>query len=471
MASRKEAEKSKLDPTAKMLKLERKIEELVSERENIEKRVSQLEEYLLRQKNEDFKSLIEEVILILKEKRRKSQLEEMRLRQEKEILVGMKEEKLSIEKQKMRLTSHLESQLEEMRLRREKGKLESQLEEMILRQEKGKVESPEEETRLRQTIEELTSTLKEIECRRMNTLRIIVSGGRDQNGQSLNSLEGFIFPEGRWIELPPMNTPRSFAAAVVVDNKIIVSGGDTGDTPTDTIEILNLAETPLQWITSAATLPVPLSAHKTVAYKERLITIGGHDGNAARNSDKIYEVLLTPPYTTRVLGSLPQPRAWHGAELVNDRIFIFGGGRNPALPNDDVLVYNLSNHQCNVMPQLPYRVQGMATVCWENKVLLLGGVDETEQEVNHVITYDIESGETANLSPMTQRRGGCCAVIIPADNTIATAQLVALGSLQQLNTVEGYNFHSRAWRNLPHTREVRELCTAVVPPINITFEQ
>ena len=241
----------------------------------------------------------------------------------------------------------------------------------------------------------------------------IVIGGRGQDGRSLKSVERFIFREGRWIELPPMNTPRSFAASVVVDNKIIVSGGDTGADLTDTIEILNLDETPLQWITSAAKLEVPLSAHRTVVYQGKMIVIGGcFEGMPG---EEISEVLLTPPYSATYVGFLPQGRAWHGAELVNDKIFIFGGGTNPINPVNDVLVYDLSRDECSVIGQLPYRVQGMATVRSGNKVFLLGGVDETEQELDHVITYDIESGETTTLPPMTQRRGGSCASIIPAD--------------------------------------------------------
>ena len=160
----------------------------------------------------------------------------------------------------------------------------------------------------------------------------IVLGGRGQDGQSLKSVERFIFREGRWIELPPMNIPCSFASSVLVDNQIVVSGGDIGDTITDTIEILNLDETPLQWITSTAKLPAPLSAHQTVAYQGKLIVIGGYDHSHRNISTTISEVLLTPPYSTRTLWFLPQRRAWHGAELVNDKIFIFGGGDTPITP-------------------------------------------------------------------------------------------------------------------------------------------
>jgi hypothetical protein len=302
---------------------------------------------------------------------------------------------------------------------------------------------------------------------------MIVLGGRDQDGESLQSVEKLVFLAGRWNELPPMNTPRSFAASVFDGDKIIVSGGDTGHTITDTIETLNLRETPLQWITSDATLPVPLSGHQTVVHRGKLITIGGHDGNEGRNSDIIYEVSLTPPYTTRKLASLPRPSAWHGAELVNDKIFIFGGARSLVDLCDQVVVFDLLTNRYSEMSRLPYRVQGMATARMEKKVFLLGGVNEREGELDNVITYDVESGETANLPSMTARRGCCCAVISSiienggscSPNT-PTVTLIALGSLQQLNTVERFDFHSRNWSDLPPTRDVRRSSTAVACPID-----
>ena len=220
-----------------------------------------------------------------------------------------------------------------------------------------------------------------------------------------------------------MNTPRSFASSVLVGNEIVVSGGDIGDTITDSIEILNLDETPLQWITSLAKLPAPLSAHRTVAYQGKLIVIGGYNHRREAISQIISEVFLTPLYSTRMLWFLPQPRAWHGAELVNDKIFIFGGGDTPITPQDDVFVYDLRANRCSEeMAALPYPVQGMATVRWGNKVLLLGGVNEREEELDDVISYDTESGETTRLPRMTQKRGGCCALCLPREKPENSAQ-------------------------------------------------
>ena len=227
----------------------------------------------------------------------------------------------------------------------------------------------------------------------VETQNVMVIGGRDQNGEILRSVEAYLIFEGRWIELPTMNTPRSFMSSVVVDQCVIVSGGQTDvDAITDSIEILNLAEAPLQWKVSPATLPVPLSAHQTVVHRGSLIVIGGHDGNEGRNSDKIYEIPLTPPHTPQILSSLPQPKAWHGAELVYDKIFILGGGRNSFVPTRDVWVYSLLEGQWSEMTDLPFPVQGMATIQRWNTVLLLGGVDSQDEKLHEVISYDVQSG-------------------------------------------------------------------------------
>ena len=138
---------------------------------------------------------------------------------------------------------------------------------------------------------------------------IIVIGGRSPDRRNLKSVEGYIIREGRWITLPEMNIPRAFHSAVVVGHVIIVSGGDVGDSITDTIEVLDLDETPRQWKISDARLPVPLSGHQTVVYKGNLVIIGGYDNDEGMVSKKIYKIPLIPPYTLQELRSLLKPTA------------------------------------------------------------------------------------------------------------------------------------------------------------------
>ena len=364
----------------------------------------------------------------------------------------------------------LEALLEKMKLEPKEEKLEPSPKRIRLEQEEGKMESSTEGRKLAPREQKATSPL-------IAQRPIIIIGGRGQDGQSLRSVEGYIFLEGRWIELPAMNTPRSFMSSVVVGNEIVVSGGDTGDAITDTIEVLNLAETPLQWRMSPARLPVPLSAHQTVVYEGKFIVIGGHDFNEGRNSDKIYEVLLTPPYTSRILRTLVTPVAWHGAELVGHEIFIFGGGRTPAVPSSAVFCYSPGSNGLHDEQPLPTAVMGMATASKGRRVAVIGGLDCNDQELNEVFTYPIREGGLHALPQMNERRGGCSAVISltlesggSCSSEKVTDALFALGSVRSLNTVEGYSFESHRWIDMPPMREPRGFCSMVVAPIEFQYE-
>ena len=376
----------------------------------------------------------------------------------------------------MKLKEHivnLEALLKEMNLEPKEKELQPSSKKIRLKQEEGKLESSTEEKKLTPREQKATSPL-------IAQRPVIVIGGRGQDGQSLSSVEGYIFPEGRWIELPAMNTPRSFMSTVVIGNEIVVSGGDTGVAITDTIEVLNLAESPLQWKMSPAKLPVPLSAHQTVVYEGKLIVIGGRDGNEERNSEKIYEILLAPPYTFNVLEPLDTQVAWHGAELVGYDIFIFGGeGTSRFVPTSNVFAYNLVREELRPMQCLPRAVMGMATVNKGKSVAVVGGLDGNEQDLDKVLMYDTSSGKHHSLPEMNEKRGGCSAV---ASFTLETRSscscekftdaLFAVGCVRSLNTFEGYSFESHRWIDMPPMREPRRFCSMVVAPVEFdTFRE
>ena len=359
---------------------------------------------------------------------------------------------------------NLEALLKGMKLEPKEIELEPSPKKIRLKQEEGKLESSTEERKLTPREQKASRPL-------IPQRPIIVIGGRGQDGQSLSSVEGYLFVRGRWIELPAMNIPRSFTSSVVIGYKIVVSGGDTGDAITDTIEVLNLAETPLQWRISPAQLPVPLCGHQTVVYEGKLIVIGGHDGNEGRNSEKIYQILLAPPYD--VVELLGTPVAWHGAELVGYDIFIFGGeGRRRFVPTSNVFAYNLVREELRPMQCLPRAVMGMATVTKGKSVAVVGGLDDNEQELDKVLMYDTSSGEYHSLPEMNEKRGGCSAAISFTFETRSscssekfTDALFVVGNERSLNTFEGYSFESGRWIDMPPMREPRRFCSMVVAPV------
>ena len=379
------------------------------------------------------------------------------------VLMQMKSQRKELEMKSSALDVKLEEHI---------VNLEDLLEETKVKPEKEKLEPSPKKIRLEQEGKVALSIVERSSLTSLIAFRpLIVIGGRGQDGQSLRSVEGYIFLEERWIALPAMNIPRSFMSSVVVDNEIIVSGGDTGDAITDTIEVLNLAETPLQWRMSPAKLPVPLSAHQTVVYRGNLIVIGGHDFNEGKNSDTIYEVLLTPPYTSRFLRFMFIPVAWHGAELVGDEVFIFGGGRSHSVTTSNVFVYNLVRNTLNERQSLPRALKGMATVRQEQSVAVIGGLDLNDQELDNVFMYDTNSEERRSLPQMSEERGGCSAAISFAFDTGGfTDALFVLGSVRSVSTVEGFSFGSHRWIDMSPTREARGFCSMVIAPIELPLE-
>ena len=306
----------------------------------------------------------------------------------------------------------------------------------------------------------------------LNQRQIVAAGGRGNGGQSLSSVEGYSSDQQKWLDLPAMNTERSFASCVVCGKKVFLSGGDTGSAITDIIEFFNLGEILPQWKTFPARLPVPLSAHQTVVHEGKLIVIGGHDGNEGKNSSTIYEMSLEEPYTTRILGNLVTPVAWHRAEIVGGKIFIFGGERSPGCATSAVFVYNLDEGTFHEMRALPHAMAGMATVTRGQSVVVVGGVGDNEQKLSAVFTYDTLSGEHHSLPQMNEISGPCSAVIGVTLDTSASCPsdtysdtLVVLGCPSSPNTVEGYNFDTHTWRAMAPTRVARKFCSVVAVPV------
>lgn len=221
---------------------------------------------------------------------------------------------------------------------------------------------------------------------------VVVGGAYDK---PLPFVERFTWFDGKWTSLEQLKESRVGAAAVVFDNQILVSGGGTPVGITDSMEVMDMSEKPERWLEFRAKLPVKCHGHKCVVYGGCLLVIGGLT-NEDRVSDGIYEVLLVPPYSSRLLCRMRQRRCYHGVELFGDKIFI-AGGMTSADRKDilgDVTVYDVSKNECKEMAPLPFAVCSMATVAWDENVILMGGIDDSGDAIGTVVAYDIRTGKT-----------------------------------------------------------------------------
>ena len=283
---------------------------------------------------------------------------------------------------------------------------------------------------------------------------IIIAGG--YNGKvSTNSVEIFSWSHKTWTLIKPMSTCRTYASAVTYKGEVLISGGRDGKKSTNTIET-NSCDQSVEWEISRVKLPEKCQSHATVMYKDSLI-LGGRIKVTLTEafSDKIYEVSMVPPYSTKVLTTMPKPRFDHTMELFEDKLFIFGGCHGGA--QDTVMMYNLVTKEWKMMKPLPFAVDEMASVVWQNNVILLGGRNTA---MDKVVMYNLTTGESKYLPSMKHKRRGCAAVV-------TGDVLVVMGGhdgVNYLKSVEAFHFQEQVWEELPDMNEARQYASAVVKP-------
>ena len=309
----------------------------------------------------------------------------------------------------------------------------------------------------------VTQTMAEVkQLKEMNSgqvlvgKNIIIAGGH--NGMvNINSVEIFSWSQKRWTMINPMSMCRTRASAVTYKGEVLISGGYDGKKSADTIET-NSCDQSVEWKISQVKLPKLCRGHATVMYKVSLILSGGIIRPADITSDKIYEISMVPPYSTKILTTMPEPRYDHTMELFEDKLFIFGGCHRGI--HNTVMMYNLVTKEWTMMKPLPFTVNEMASVLWQNNVILLGGRKNFTDRHDTAIMYNLTTGESKYLPSMKRKRRGCAAVV-------TGDVLVVMGGHNgkySLKAVEAFHFQEQVWEELPGMNEARTHACAVVKP-------
>jgi N-acetylneuraminic acid mutarotase len=228
---------------------------------------------------------------------------------------------------------------------------------------------------------------------------------------------------------------------------------------------MNINELPLKWMKFSGELPYGCDDHQTVVHQQSVIHIGGFNYHSRRRSNVISELQLTADCTMKELWQMAEPREGHGAELLGqDKVLILGGEKctncKDALKR--VLEIDSAKNECKKMPPLPQPLSRMGTVCWRNKVIVLGGRNERNNVLSDVFMYDCNTGKTTPLPSLLEKRYQCCAVI--TGNTI-----VVMGGKNEkeeiLNSVECFTMGDYStWKYLPAMNKARYRAVAEVLP-------
>ena len=284
---------------------------------------------------------------------------------------------------------------------------------------------------------------------------ILVAGGYYHDGAA-KSTEIYSWEKNGWFEVSEMNEQHWMASSFIYNDQLFVVGGWYSKT----IEALDMNELPLKWMKYPGELPYSFHNHQTVVCQQRIIHIGGYNHDQERTSDTISELQLTSPCTMKKLCRMREPRDTHGAEIFEDKVMILGGVDDQGHLNT-VLKFDVNKNECKKMPPLPQPLSNMATVCWRDQVVVLGGRNKRQKALNDVFMYDCKTGKITALPSMLEKRYRCCAVIT-GDTIVVMGGVNEKG--ESLSSVECFTVGGSAWEYLPAMNKDRYAAVAEVLP-------
>ena len=284
---------------------------------------------------------------------------------------------------------------------------------------------------------------------------ILIAGGKDDK----TGTEIFSWEKNGWFEVSPMNEEHFDASSFIYKGQLFVVGGYD----TKTIETLDLSVLPLKWRKFPRELPFECDDFQTVVCQQTVIHIGGYNYEEFQKSNMISELQLTSPSSCfmKELYQMPEPRTCHSAEVFEDKVLILGGYNNTDDHLDSVLEFDPKRNECKKMPKLPVALRRMATVRWREEAVVLGGRNKEYEAVNGVFMYNIKTGKITVLPSMLEKRCSCCA-IITGDTIVVMGGVNEKG--KNLDTVECFTMGGSTWEYLPSMNTVRCYAVAEVLP-------
>jgi N-acetylneuraminic acid mutarotase len=200
----------------------------------------------------------------------------------------------------------------------------------------------------------------------------------------------------------------SFGAATI-GTKLYVYGGHTGDAhayvnedQNDKLLVLDLASEKPEW--TELSTNEKLQGLGMVAYKNEVIILGGF---TAMNKKGEKQNLKSQTYVRafdvdkkswRDLPALPEPRSSHDAALIGSTIYVVGGWNMQGNGEDTdwhTTAWSMdlaaANPQWKKISDPPFTRRAVATVAHDDKLFVIGGMNENDGPTKDAEIYDPQS--------------------------------------------------------------------------------
>ncbi len=274
---------------------------------------------------------------------------------------------------------------------------------------------------------------------------VVLGGWKSDGGKNVASDQVWRVVNSRWVELPRMSQPRAAAAAAVVGDRLVVTGGvDANGALLNTTEVFDGNS----W-TLGAPIPTPRQMLAAASDGKLVYTVGGTSGNADLATVEAYDPAAK---TWTSLPALPQPRSDLGVAIVDQRLVAVGGVSSGQVLKS-VSVFDLMAKTWAGLPDMETARHGMAVAAVEKSVYAIGGSTAVgDGEV--VASAEVLKLPARKIQPASQWRA------LPDAPTprlmmawaVQGDKIWILGGLRNgvtLQTVESYDPRTGTWETGP----------------------
>lgn len=194
---------------------------------------------------------------------------------------------------------------------------------------------------------------------------VVLGGWKSVNGKKVASDQVWRVVNSRWVELPHLLQPRAAAAAAVVGDRLVVTGGvDAGGALLNTTEVFD-GNT---W-TLGAPIPTPRQMLSAASDEKLVYAVGGTTGDSDLTTVEAYDPAAK---TWTTMPALPQSRSDLGVAIADGRLVAVGGVSGGQVLKS-VAVYDLMTRHWDGLPDMAMARHGMAVAAVEKSVYAIGG--------------------------------------------------------------------------------------------------
>ncbi|CQD21609.1 protein kinase [Mycobacterium lentiflavum] len=274
---------------------------------------------------------------------------------------------------------------------------------------------------------------------------VVLGGFKTVGGKGVATDQVWRVVNSRWVELPRLLQPRAGAAAAVVGDRLVVTGGvDANGALLNTTEVFDGTS----W-TLGAPIPTPRQQLAAASDGKLVYTVGGTTGDSDQVNVEAYDPVAK---TWTTLPPLPQARSDLGVVITDGRLVAVGGVSGGQVLKS-VSVFDLMSKTWSGLPDMSTPRHGMAVAAVEKSVYAIGG-SSTIGDSQPISTAEVLKLPARKIQPAAQWRS------LPDAPTarlmmawaVLNDKIWIMGGLRNgvaLQTVESYTPKTGAWETGP----------------------